>query len=189
MRSLERLGVSAVIIEDKEGLKRNSLLGNDVSQTQSTIEDFCGRLRVGKQAQITDDFMIVARIESLILEAGMDDAVERAEAYIDAGADAIMIHSRQKSPDEIFEFCDRVSNFQKRVPIVAVPTSYHQVTEEQLADAGVNIVIYANHMLRSAYPQMNKVAQLILENGRALEADPFLSSIAEVLTIIPETAS
>ncbi len=189
VRSLERLGVSAVIIEDKEGLKRNSLLGNDVSQTQSTIEDFCGRLRVGKQAQITDDFMIVARIESLILEAGMDDAVERAEAYIDAGADAIMIHSRQKSPDEIFEFCDRVSNFQKRVPIVAVPTSYHQVTEEQLADAGVNIVIYANHMLRSAYPQMNKVAQLILENGRALEADPFLSSIAEVLTIIPETAS
>jgi phosphoenolpyruvate phosphomutase len=189
VRSLERLGVSAVIIEDKEGLKRNSLFGTDVEQTQSSIDDFSERLKIGKLAQITDDFMVIARIESLILEAGMGDAVERAEAYIEAGADAIMIHSRQKSPDEVFEFCDHASRFAKQVPIVAVPTSYHQVSEQELADRGVNVVIYANHMLRSAYPQMNKVARTVLENGRALEADPYLASINEVLTIIPENMS
>jgi phosphoenolpyruvate phosphomutase len=186
VRSLERLGVSAVIIEDKEGLKRNSLFGTEVAQTQSSIEDMSARISIGKQAQITDDFMIIARLESLILEKGMDDAVERARAYVDAGADAIMIHSRRKEPDEVFEFCDRAAKFDKRVPIVAVPTSYHQVTEEQLADHGVNVVIYANHMLRAAYPQMVKVAQTILENGRALEADPYLSPIKDALAIIPE---
>jgi phosphoenolpyruvate phosphomutase / 2-hydroxyethylphosphonate cytidylyltransferase len=186
VRSLERLGVSAVIIEDKEGLKRNSLFGTEVAQTQSSIEDMSARISIGKQAQITDDFMIIARLESLILEQGMEDAVERAQAYIDAGADAIMIHSRRKEPDEVFEFCDRAAKFDKRVPIVAVPTSYHQVTEEQLADHGVNVVIYANHMLRAAYPQMVKVAQTILENGRALEADPYLSPIKDALAIIPE---
>lgn len=189
VRSLERLGVSAVIIEDKEGLKRNSLFGNEVAQTQSSIADFSERLKIGKLAQITEDFMVIARIESLILEQGMADAVERAEAYIDAGADAIMIHSRQKSPDEVFEFCGHAAKFSKSVPIVAVPTAYHQVSEQELADHGVNIVIYANHMLRSAYPQMNNVATTVLENGRALEADPYLSSIKEILTVIPENHS
>jgi phosphoenolpyruvate phosphomutase / 2-hydroxyethylphosphonate cytidylyltransferase len=186
VRSLERLGVSAVIIEDKEGLKRNSLFGTGAGQTQSSIEDFCGRLTIGKQAQITEDFMIIARIESLILEQGMDDAVERAEAYVEAGADAIMIHSRRKEPDEVFEFCRRTENLPKRVPIVAVPTSYHQVSEQELVDHGVNVVIYANHMLRAAYPQMVKVAETILEHGRALEADPYLAPIKDALNIIPE---
>jgi phosphoenolpyruvate phosphomutase / 2-hydroxyethylphosphonate cytidylyltransferase len=186
VRSLERLGVSAVIIEDKEGLKRNSLFGTDVAQTQSSMEDFSARLAIGKHAQITDDFMIIARLESLILEKGMEDAVARAKAYIEAGADALMIHSRRKQPDEIFEFCDRVSSFRDQVPIVAVPTSYHQVTEEELADHGVNVVIYANHLLRAAYPQMKKVAETILEHGRALEADPYLAPIKEALAIIPE---
>jgi phosphoenolpyruvate phosphomutase / 2-hydroxyethylphosphonate cytidylyltransferase len=186
VRSLERLGVSAVIIEDKEGLKRNSLFGTDVAQTQSSIEDFSARLAIGKQAQITEEFMIIARLESLILEKGMEDAVERAKAYIEAGADALMIHSRRKQPDEIFEFCDRVSAFRDQVPIVAVPTSYHQVTEEELADHGVNVVIYANHLLRAAYPQMRKVAETILQHGRALEADPYLSPIKDALAIIPE---
>lgn len=186
VRSLERLGVSAVIIEDKEGLKRNSLFGTDVAQTQSSIEDFSERLAIGKRAQITDDFMIIARIESLILEQGMDDAVRRAEAYIDAGADGIMIHSKQKSPAEVFEFCDRFAKLPRRVPLVAVPTSYHQVTEVELADRGVNLVIYANHMLRAAYPHMVKVAETILANGRALEADPYLASINDALSIIPE---
>ncbi len=189
VRSLERLGVSAVIIEDKEGLKRNSLFGTEVEQTQSSIEDFCGRLRVGKESQITDDFMVIARIESLILDKGLNDALERAEAYVDAGADGIMIHSRQKSPDEIFEFCAHAAKFDKQVPIVAVPTSYHQVTEAELADAGVRVVIYANHMLRAAYPQMRTVAETVLEHGRALEADQLLASISEVLTIIPENAT
>ena len=188
VRSLERLGASAVIIEDKEGLKRNSLFGTDVAQTQSTIEDFCTRLTIGKQAQITDDFMIIARIESLILDKGVDDAVERAEAYIDAGADAIMIHSRRKEPDEVFEFCARAEKFETQVPLVAVPSSYHQVSERELADRGINIVIYANHMLRAAYPQMVKVARTILEHGRALEAEPYLAPISEALAIIPENA-
>ncbi|TVR21839.1 MAG: phosphoenolpyruvate mutase [Ilumatobacter sp.] len=188
VRSLERLGVSAVIIEDKEGLKRNSLFGNDVEQTQSSIEDFCGRLRVGKESQITDDFMVIARIESLILDRGLDDALERAEAYVDAGADAVMIHSRQRDAGEVFEFCRRLRQVDTRVPIVAVPTSYHHVTEDELAAAGVNVVIYANHMLRAAYPQMRKVAESVLEHRRALEADGLLSSISEVLSIIPENA-
>jgi phosphoenolpyruvate phosphomutase / 2-hydroxyethylphosphonate cytidylyltransferase len=188
VRSLERLGVSAVIIEDKEGLKRNSLFGTDVPQTQSSIEDFCVRLQTGKQAQITPDFMIIARIESLILEQGVDDALKRAEAYVDAGADAIMIHSRRKEPDELFEFCARAEDVREEVPLVAVPTSYHHVSEDELADRGVRMVIYANHLIRAAYPQMVKVAKTILENGRALEADPHLAPISEVLTIIPENA-
>ena len=186
VRSLERLGVSAVIIEDKEGLKRNSLFGTDVAQEQSSVEDMSFRLTVGKQAQVTDDFMVIARIESLILDKGMDDALHRAEAYVDAGADALMIHSRQKEPDEVFEFCDRAAKLDLQVPIVAVPTSYHQVTEQQLADHGVNVVIYANHMLRAAYPQMVKVAETILEHGRALEADPYLAPIQDALAIIPD---
>jgi phosphoenolpyruvate phosphomutase / 2-hydroxyethylphosphonate cytidylyltransferase len=186
VRSLERLGVSAVIIEDKEGLKRNSLFGTEVAQTQSTVDDFCARLAIGKRAQVTADFMIIARIESLILEQGMDDAVRRAEAYIDAGADGIMIHSRRKSPDEVFDFCGRYAKLPRAVPLVAVPTEYHQVTEAELAERGVNMVIYANHMLRAAYPQMVKVAETILANGRALEADPYLASIKDALAIIPE---
>jgi phosphoenolpyruvate phosphomutase len=186
VRSLERLGVSAVIIEDKEGLKRNSLFGTDVEQTQSSIEDFSARIAIGKKAQITDDFMIIARIESLILERGMDDAITRAEAFIEAGADGIMIHSRQKTPDEVFEFCSLFDKLPNRVPLVVVPTSYHQVTEKELADRGVNVVIYANHLLRAAYPQMTKVAHSILTHGRALEADPLLAPIKDALAIIPE---
>jgi len=185
VRSLERLGASAVIIEDKEGLKKNSLFGTEVDQTQSTIEEFCVRLQMGKQAQVTDDFMIIPRIESLILEKGMDDAVRRAEAYIEAGADAIMIHSRRKEPDEVLEFCARASRFSTQVPIVAVPSSYNGVSEEELAAAGVRIVIYANHLMRAAYPQMRRVAETILASGRSKEADDLMAPISEALAIIP----
>ncbi len=188
VRSLERLGASAVIIEDKEGLKRNSLLGTDVAQTQSSIEDFSTRIAVGKQAQITDTFMVIARIESLPLGKDVDDAVRRAEAYIEAGADAIMIHSRAKVPDDVFAFCERAQSFPKQVPIVAVPTSYSQTSERELAAAGVDMVIYANHMLRAAYPQMVKAARSILEHGRALEIEPELASIKDALALVPETA-
>lgn len=187
VRTLERLGVSAAIIEDKTGLKKNSLLGDDVAQTQDTIENFCQKIRAGKNAQISEDFMIIARIESLILNAGMDDALRRAEAYIAAGADGIMIHSRKKEPAEIIEFCDKYKQFEKRVPLVAVPSSYNQITEGELAAAGVNIVIYANHLLRAAYPAMVNVAQSILHNGRSQEADTNLLSIKEVLELIPGT--
>lgn len=187
VRTLERLGVSAAIIEDKIGLKKNSLFGNEVVQQQDTIDGFCEKLKAGKSAQITDDFMVIARIESLILEAGMDDAVARADAYIKAGADGIMIHSRHKNPAEIFEFCERFAEFDKKVPLIAVPSSYNEVSETELQEKGVNIVIYANHLLRSAYPAMVNTAQSILINERSAEADSELLSIKDILELIPGT--
>lgn len=187
VRSLERLGVSAVVIEDKVGLKKNSLFGTDVTQTQDTIENFQNKLRVGKAAQVTDDFLIISRIESLILEAGMDDALARAEAYIEAGTDAIMIHSRQKDPAEIFEFCEKYGKLRNRVPLMVVPTSFNDVTEAEWQEKGVSIVCYANHMLRSSYPAMLKTAQLILENGRSLECDDLCLSIKDILELVPGT--
>ena len=187
VRSLERAGVSAVVIEDKTGLKKNSLLGNDVPQTQDTIENFCDKISRGKQSQISDDFMIIARIESLILDAGIDDALKRAKAYIQAGADAIMIHSRHKDPAEIIEFMNKFRAMDEHTPVVVVPTSFNSVTIEEFIDLGVNVVITANHMLRSAYPAMLKVAKSVLENGRTLEAEPDCMSIKEILEFIPGT--
>ena len=184
VRTLERMGVSAVIIEDKVGLKKNSLFGTDVEQTQASIEDFCEKLRAGKEAQLSDDFMIIARIESLILEHGMEDALKRAFAYVEAGADGIMIHSRRKEPDEVLEFCDRFREKDKNTPIVAVPSSYNSVTEDELAAHGVNIVIYANQLLRAAFPAMKKAAKSILKYHRAAEADEELMSINEILKLI-----
>jgi phosphoenolpyruvate phosphomutase len=187
VRSLERTGVSAVIIEDKTGLKKNSLFGNEVAQTQDSIENFCAKIKAGKMAQISKDFMIIARIESLILEKGMDDALKRAFAYVEAGADGIMIHSRQKTPNEIFEFVEEFRSFDKITPIVVVPTSFNSVTTDEFAKIGVNVVIYANHMLRAAYPGMKKVAELILEHKRSLEAEPYCMPIKEILNLIPGT--
>lgn len=187
VRTLERLGVSAAIIEDKTGLKKNSLFGNDVPQTQDTIENFCEKIRAGKKAQSTDDFMIIARIESLILGKGGDDAIERAKAYLAAGADGIMIHSREKSPDEIFDFCKRYNELQNKKPLVAVPSSYNTVTEEELQAHGVNIVIYANQLLRSAYPAMVETARSILTHHRSAECDDRMLSISAILELIPGT--
>jgi phosphoenolpyruvate phosphomutase / 2-hydroxyethylphosphonate cytidylyltransferase len=187
VRTLERTGISAVIIEDKTGLKKNSLFGNDVSQTQDTIENFCNKIQMGKKAQITDDFMVIARIESLILEQGMDDATTRAKAYIEAGADGIMIHSRQKSPDEVLEFCKILRAYDENIPIIVVPTSYNQITAKELSKAGINVVIYANHMLRAAYPGMMNVAKSILDNDRSMEAEENLLSIKKILDLIPGT--
>lgn len=187
VRTMERLGVSAVIIEDKTGLKKNSLLGNDVPQTQDLIPNFCEKIRMGKNAQVTEDFMIIARIESLILDKGVDDAIERAQAYLDAGADGIMIHSRSKVPDEIFEFCDRYAKLPNRKTLVAVPSSYNYVTEGELVSRGVNIVIYANHLLRSAYPAMVNAAKSILLHQRSAECDAELLPIKDILELIPGT--
>jgi phosphoenolpyruvate phosphomutase len=187
VKSLERTGVSAVIIEDKTGLKKNSLFGNDVAQTQDSIENFCHKIEVGKKAQITDEFMVIARIESLILEAGMQDALNRAFAYVDSGADGIMIHSRLKDPAEIIEFVTKFREKDLNTPIVVVPTSFNSVTVDEFAKIGVNVVIYANHMLRAAYPGMMKVAKTILENGRTLEAEPDCMPIKEILELIPGT--
>lgn len=187
VKTLERLGVSAAIIEDKTGLKKNSLFGNEVPQTQASIEDFCHKIREGKKAQATDDFMIIARIESLILGAGQDDAFERAKAYLEAGADGIMIHSREKSPDEIFAFCERYNTLPNRRPLVAVPSSYNQATEEELEQHGINVVIYANQLLRSAYPAMMNTSRSILTHRRSAECDANMLSIKEILELIPGT--
>ena len=186
IKTIERLGVSAIIIEDKIGLKKNSLFGTEVEQTQDSIEHFCEKLHAGKSALKTDEFMIIARIESLILKQGMEDALSRAKAYIKAGADGIMNHSREKQPDEIFEFCDKFREFAPEIPLVVVPTSYNQVYEEELSAKGVNIIIYANHLIRSAYPAMQETAKLILENERSKEVDDKCLSIKEILTLIPE---
>lgn len=187
VRTLERMGVSAAIIEDKTGLKKNSLFGNEVAQTQDSIENFCNKISSGKSSQVTDDFMIIARIESLILEAGLDDAIKRAEAYIAAGADGIMIHSRQKDPSEIFEFCRRYKKLPVIKPLVVVPSSYNSVTEKELEEAGANVVIYANQLLRSAYPAMLNTAKSILEHSRSEECDKNMLSIKEILELIPGT--
>ncbi len=188
VRTLERLGVSAVIIEDKKGLKKNSLFGTDVIQIQDDIEDFSDKISRGKSSQITDDFMIIPRIESLILKAGMDDALDRAVAYIDAGADGIMIHSKEPDPEEVLTFCKEYETFTNRVPLVVVPSTYSAITEDELAEAGVRIVIYANQLLRSAYPAMVDVAKSILRHGRAGEAENSLMPISEIISLIPERA-
>ncbi len=186
VRSLERMGVSAVIIEDKKGLKKNSLFGTEVEQTQATIEEMSAKIAAGKKAQLTDDFMIIARIESLILERGMDDALERAKAFVKAGADGIMIHSRKKDPAEIIEFCDKFRLEDKETPIVVVPSSFNSITEEELAEHGVNIVIYANQLTRSAFPAMKQTAMDILKYHRAKEVDDRLLPIKDIITLIDE---
>ena len=188
VRTLERLGISAVIIEDKVGLKQNSLFGTDAIQTQDTIEGFCNKIKAGKDAQITRDFMIISRCESLIAGKPVDDALERCHAYVAAGADGVMIHSKDKSGDDIKEFCLRFREKDPHTPIVAVPTTYNQFTEEELAEWGINVVIYANHMLRSAYPAMVKCAERILETSRSLEAsDEYCMPIKQILNLIPGT--
>lgn len=187
VRTLERLGVSAAVIEDKIGLKKNSLFGNEVPQVQDSIENFCAKIQAGKKAQVTDEFMVVARIESLILDQGIEDAVSRAQAYIAAGADGILIHSKHREPNEIFEFCTRFAGFDRRVPLIAVPSTYNKVSEKELVDHGVNIVIYANQLLRAAYPAMLETAKSILTHGRSAEADDQLMSINDILDLIPGT--
>ena len=186
VRTLEKMGVSAIIIEDKTGLKKNSLFGTEVEQTQDTIENFSAKIRAGKNAQLTDDFMIIARIESLILERGMEDALERARAFVKAGADGIMIHSRKKDPAEILEFCDKFRQDNKRTPIVVVPSSFNTITEEELAEHGVNVVIYANQLTRSAFPAMQKTAEDILRYHRAKEVDDRLMPIKNIITLSDE---
>lgn len=189
VRTLERLGISAIIIEDKEGLKRNSLYGTNTKQSQADPLEFAHKISEGKKAQVSNQFSIIARIESLILGKGIDDAIGRATTYIDAGADAIMIHSKEETPQELFQFCAEYRNLEYRVPLVAVPTTYNIVTEEQLMESGVQVVIYANHLLRSAYPGMRKVAESILQHGRANEAEEHCLPIADCLALISQTSS
>lgn len=187
VRTLERLGISAVIIEDKVGLKKNSLFGTEARQDLDTTEHFCEKIRAGKAAQVTKDFMIISRIESLIAGHSVDEALERANAYVKAGADAVMIHSKNNSGEDIREFVTRFRKVHKHVPVVVVPTTYDHIPDTELAEWGVNVIIYANHMLRSAYPAMQKCARAILENGRALEVRDLCMPIKEILELIPGT--
>ncbi len=184
VKTLERLGISAVIIEDKIGLKKNSLFGTDVVQEQDTIKNFCHKIMMGKKAQVTSDFMIIARIESLILQAGIEDALIRANAYIQAGADALMIHSKEKDGAEIFDFCRRYNTFEQKVPLVVVPSTFGHILESELKQAGISIVIYANHLLRSAYPAMVRTAETILQYERAQEAEPLCMPISQILNLV-----
>lgn len=188
VRSLERLGVSMVIIEDKTGLKKNSLFGTEVKQIQDSIENFSEKIRAGKKAQRTKEFMICARIESLILEQGMEDALARAFAFVEAGADAIMIHSRKKDPSEIQEFIEKFRAKDKATPIVLVPTSFNSVTEEEWKQRGANVIIYANQLMRAEVPAMQKAAEIILENHRAEECDAMLMPFKDIIRLIPAEA-
>ena len=188
VRTLERLGISAVIIEDKIGLKKNSLFGMEVRQEQAAVEEFCEKIKVGKNSQITDDFMIIARIESLICGKTVSDALERALAYIEAGADGIMIHSKEKTGEDIQQFCNMLRAKNQTTPIVVVPSTFDHIKESEFVKWGVNIVIYANHLLRSSYPAMLNTAKSILINERCHEASKdFCMPIKDILELVPET--
>lgn len=187
VKTLDRLGVSAIIIEDKIGLKKNSLLGTEVKQEQDSIDSFCNKISAGKQSQISSSFMVIARIESYILGKDTDDAITRAKAYIQAGADGIMIHSKNSDAKDIIAFCKEYKTFKERVPLVVVPSSYNHITEQELQELGVNIIIYANHLLRSAYPSMVDTAKSILKHSRSYEASANCMSIKDILNLIPGT--
>lgn len=186
VKSLERLGVSAAVIKDTLGMKKNSLLEIEAQQTQDSVENFSYKISMGKKAQVTEDFMIIARIESLVLEKGQEDALNRAKAYIKAGTDGIMIHSKSTEPDEIIEFCRAYSMLDQRVPLAVIPTTYNKISEEELINEGVNVVIYANQLLRSAFPVMVDTAKSILTHGRAYEASANCMSVKDIISLIPD---
>jgi len=185
--NLERIGVSAVIIEDKVYPKRNSLDGN-ADQTLETAEAFAAKIQAGKEVAISDDFMVIARIESLIAGVGLEDALNRAECYIEVGVDGVMIHSNQRDPQDLFAFVDAYNRLCQRMgrrpALVSVPTTYNQHTDKELADLGFNIIIHANHMLRASHHAMTVAANSILENDRSFESDEIISSVKEIFSAV-----
>jgi len=186
VRTLERLGVSAIVIEDKKGLKKNSLLPNEVKHELEEKEVFAEKIKAGKRAQITRDFMIFARLESLIADGSVEDALDRAICYINAGADGIMIHSKNRDGNEVFKFLEDFRSLYQDIPVILVPTTFNQFTEDELYKSGANIIIYANHLLRSAYLAMTKAAQQILKDGKSEYAsEQFCVSIEDILHLIP----
>ena len=185
LKTIERSGISAVIMEDKKGLKKNSLFGNQVKQQQENTKDFCKKISASKKA--VNKVMVIARVESLILGKSMEDALKRSEKYVEAGADGIMIHSKDKSASKVLKFAEKFKKNYQNIPLVAVPSSYNSIREKQLENSGFNILIYANHMLRASYPAMKKVAYEILKNGRSFESDKSLLSIKNILELIPGT--
>eukprot|EP00927_Polykrikos_kofoidii_P047847 TRINITY_DN4212_c0_g1_i1.p1 TRINITY_DN4212_c0_g1~~TRINITY_DN4212_c0_g1_i1.p1 ORF type:complete len:343 (-),score=68.65 TRINITY_DN4212_c0_g1_i1:140-1120(-) len=190
VKTLERLGVSACIIEDKCGLKQNSLFGTDRKQSLEDVDSFCAKIAAGKKAQVMDDFMIFARMESLIAGWGQEEALKRAKAALEAGADGVMIHSKEKKPDEILEFLGEYKKFRGNYPgrghVVVVPTTYNTITEAELQAAGANVVIHANQLLRAAFPAMKQTAESILTHGRSKEVDAQLLSVKEIISLIDD---
>jgi len=184
IRTLERIGASAIVIEDKIGLKKNSLFTNQTGIKQDTIKNFSLKIKKAKESKISDDFFIVSRIESFILNKGLNDALKRAEAYSRAGADAILIHSKEKTPKEIFSFSKKFLKSKYYKPMIAVPSTYSKTYEKELIKNGFKIVIYANHLLRSAYLAMNNTAKSILKNQRTFEAEKKISSIKDAINLI-----
>lgn len=182
VRTLERLGVSAVIIEDKRFPKVNSLMPG-AKHIQEDIDVFCEKIKAGKSAQITDDFMIIARVESLIAGKSVQDAIKRAIRYYHAGADAIMIHSKDSNPRKVFKFCEVYKNFKDRVPLVIVPTAYNTISEKEMMMFGIDVVIHANHLLRSSYKTMNSVAETILRTGKSCNVDDKCCTMQELFDI------
>jgi phosphoenolpyruvate phosphomutase len=186
VRSLEGCGISAVTVEDKAGPKRNSLYGNSVPQVQEDMQVFADKVALAASAADSPDFLVIARVESLILDKGVEDALLRATAYAKAGAHAVMIHSHSTLPDQVLEFARSFRMDHPHIPLVAVPTTYCQVTEAELVEAGFSLVIYANHLLRAAYPAMQRAASTILRHGRAWEIEDQLTPIPDFLRLFEE---
>ncbi len=185
INSIEKLGISAVIMEDKTGLKKNSLFDDTSDQKQESIIKFAKKIKYIKESQITNDFMLIARIESFILNKGINDALLRAQKYVKAGVDGIMIHSKQKNPKEIINFAKNFRKFNKTIPLICVPSTYNQIKENNLKKVGFNIVIYANQLLRSSYFAMSNIATDILKNSRAKESEKKMTSIKKIINLIP----
>ena len=183
VKNLERIGVSAIVIEDKKGLKKNSLFGNDVFQEQEEIEVFSKKISHAVSAKKTEEFFVIARIESLILDKGIDDALIRAESYLKAGSDGILIHSKSKSEKEIFKFIEKYKTVSNK-PLVVVPTTYNHISFNEFESIGANIVIYANHLLRSSYPAMSETAKKILKYGRTNEFENDLMTVKDIINFI-----
>ena len=186
IKSLERIGVSAAIIEDKVGLKKNSLFKNQSGVKQDSIKKFCQKIAKAKDTKISDDFLIIARIESFILGKSLSDALKRAEAYSKAGADAILIHSKEKNPSQIFSFAKKFTKSKFFKPMVAVPSSYSKTYERDFIKNGFKIVIYANHLIRAAYPAMLNAAKSILSNNRSFNIENKISPIKDIINLIKQ---
>ena len=184
VKSLERVGVSAIVLEDKVGFKKNSLFEDQQETKQDTIQGFCKKIKIAKKSMVTDDLMIVARIESFILKKGLNDALKRAEAYSSSGADAILIHSKEKTPNEIFKFAKKFKKSKFTKPMICVPSTYSKTKEEDLIKNGFKVVIYANHLLRASYPAMLKTAKTILTKQRGLEVDKSITPIKDIIKLI-----
>ena len=186
VNSMERQGVSAIVIEDKVGLKRNSLFKNQKTAQQDTIKNFCKKISVIRKSRKSNDFFIVARIESFILGKGLNDALKRANSYSKAGADAILIHSKEKTPKQIFSFAKEFRKSRYFKPMIAVPSSYSKTYEKDLIKNGFSVVIYANHLLRASYKIMRNTALDILKKKRSFETEKNIVSVKDILMVKPE---